>query len=181
VMIRIQDSGWVKRKLFFHFLEIAKVHGKRILDGEKVGLANRLHYALGSLLIYRPLLNTLGLTRVKLGYTAGAAIGPDIFDFYRSIGFNLKQLYGMTEGMAGEVTGEVRLNIWDAAVPASQDDRVPLYEKVLEAEEEHMWFPYIAQWPANWVAQPHVENFEIIPFFGFPKGMSFKGIWFNNV
>lgn len=71
--------------------------------------------------------------------------------------------------------------VWDAAVPASQDDRVPLYEKVWEAEEEHMWFPYIAQWPANWVAQPHVENFEIIPFFGFPKGMSFKGIWFNNV
>ncbi len=71
--------------------------------------------------------------------------------------------------------------VWAAAVPASQEDRIPLYAKVWEAEEEHMWSAYIAQWPASWVAQPHVEGFEIIPFFGFPKGMSYKGIWFNNV
>ena len=111
VMIRIQDSGWVKRKLFFHFLEVAKLYGKKILDGEKVGPVGRFHYALGSLLIYRPLMNTLGLTRVKLGYTAGEAIGPDIFDFYRSIGFNLKQLYGMTEAsvfITIQPNGEVR-------------------------------------------------------------------------
>lgn len=71
--------------------------------------------------------------------------------------------------------------VWAAAVPAGQEDRIPLYAKVFEAEEEHMWSAYIAQWPASWVAQEHVEGFEIIPFFGFPKGMGFKGIWFNNV
>ena len=111
VMIRIQDSGWLKRKLFFHFLEVAKRHGKRILDGQAVGPVGRIHYALGSLLIYRPLLNTLGLSRVRIAYTAGEAIGPDIFDFFRSIGLNLKQLYGMTEAsvfITIQPNGEVR-------------------------------------------------------------------------
>ena len=111
VMIRIQDSGWVKRRLFAHFLETAKRHGKDILDGERVGAAARLRYALGAVLIYRPLLNTLGLSRVRVAYTAGEAIGPDIFDFFRSIGLNLKQLYGMTEAsvfITIQPDGEVR-------------------------------------------------------------------------
>ena len=111
VMIRIQDSSWLKRKLFFHFLEVAKLYGKKILDGQPVGAAGRFRYALGSTLIYRPLLNTLGLTRVRVAYTAGEAIGPDIFDFFRSIGLNLKQLYGMTEAsvfITIQPDGEVR-------------------------------------------------------------------------
>ena len=111
VMIRIQDSGWVKRKLFFHYLEVAKRYGKPILDGQKVGAAGRIRHALGSTLIFRPLLNTLGLARVRVAYTAGEAIGPDIFDFFRSIGLNLKQLYGMTEAsvfITIQPDGEVR-------------------------------------------------------------------------
>ena len=71
--------------------------GNRILDREPVSLADRLLYALGGLLVYGPLKNTLGLTRIRLAYTAGEAIGPDIFNFYRSLGINLKQLYGQTE------------------------------------------------------------------------------------
>jgi long-chain acyl-CoA synthetase len=39
----------------------------------------------------------LGLARVRVAYTAGEAIGPDLFSFFRSIGLNLKQLYGQTE------------------------------------------------------------------------------------
>jgi len=57
----------------------------------------RLRYALGDLLVYGPLRNQLGLSRVKVAYTAGEAIGPDLFAFYRSLGVNLKQLYGSTE------------------------------------------------------------------------------------
>ncbi|MDQ6683928.1 MAG: AMP-binding protein, partial [Pseudomonadota bacterium] len=56
-----------------------------------------LLYAFGNALIYAPLRNTLGLSRVRIAYTAGEAIGPDLFTFYRSIGINLKQLYGSTE------------------------------------------------------------------------------------
>jgi long-chain acyl-CoA synthetase len=97
VMIRMEDAGWVKRHMFHHFMGVAKRCGSDILDGKPVGWLDRLHYALGNLLVYGPLRNTLGFSRVRLAYTAGEAIGPEIFAFYRSIGINLKQLYGSTE------------------------------------------------------------------------------------
>ena len=97
VMIRMEDASTFKRKLFHYFMDVARGCGIRILNGESVGLKERLLYALGELLVYGPLKNTLGFSRIRLAYTAGEAIGPDIFDFYRSLGINLKQLYGSTE------------------------------------------------------------------------------------
>jgi long-chain acyl-CoA synthetase len=97
VMIRMEDAGAFKRKMFQYFLEHAKTVGPQLLDGKPVGMADRLKYALGNLLVIGPLKNTLGLTRIRVGYTAGEAIGPEIFDFYRALGINLKQLYGQTE------------------------------------------------------------------------------------
>ncbi|TFV87732.1 long-chain fatty acid--CoA ligase [Oxalobacteraceae bacterium OM1] len=100
VMIRMEDAGAIKRKLFHHFMDLARRVGADILDGKPVGLLDRLHYGLGKLLVYGPLKNVLGLSRVRVAYTAGAAIGPDLFRFYRSIGLNLKQFYGSTETCA---------------------------------------------------------------------------------
>jgi len=100
VMIRMEDAGAIKRWLFSHFTEVARRCGTRILDGDKVAAADRVQYVLGNLLIYGPLRNVLGMSRIRVAYTAGAAIGPDLFRFYRSIGINLKQLYGSTETCA---------------------------------------------------------------------------------
>lgn len=97
VMIRMEDAGWLKRRLFHYFLKVAKRSGTKILDGQPVSLSDRLLYWLGQVLVYGPLKNTLGFSRIRLAYTAGEAIGPDIFEFFRSLGINLKQLYGMTE------------------------------------------------------------------------------------
>jgi long-chain acyl-CoA synthetase len=97
VMIRMEDAGWAKRRLFHFFLDFAKRVGPAILDRHRVPLAQRMLYWLGEALVYGPLKNTLGLSRIRLAYTAGEAIGPDLFTFYRSLGINLKQLYGMTE------------------------------------------------------------------------------------
>lgn len=97
VMIRMEDASSLKRGMFRFFMGLARRSGCQILDGKPVGLGDRLLYALGRLLVYGPLKNTLGFTRIRLAYTAGEAIGPDIFDFYRSLGVNLKQLYGSTE------------------------------------------------------------------------------------
>jgi len=97
VMIRMEDAGRIKRSLFQACMKLARRVGVRILDGEPVGLWDRLRYALGNVLIYGPLRNALGMSRVRVAYTAGEAIGPDLFVFYRSIGINLKQLYGSTE------------------------------------------------------------------------------------
>ena len=101
VMIRMEDAGAVKRGMFNYFMEVARRCGAEILD-HKAGptLADRVLYALGNALIYAPLRNVLGMSRIRLAYTAGAAIGPDLFRFYRSIGVNLKQLYGSTETCA---------------------------------------------------------------------------------
>jgi long-chain acyl-CoA synthetase len=97
VTIRMEDASALKKWLFKHFMALAQRVGPTIMDGNPVDGADRLRYRLGNLLIYGPLRNTLGFSRVRVAYTAGEAIGPDLFTFYRSIGINLKQLYGSTE------------------------------------------------------------------------------------
>ena len=97
VTIRMEDAAAPKRWLFRHFMALARRVGGDLLDGKRVGAWDRLRYALGNLAIYAPLRNTLGMSRVRVAYTAGEAIGPDLFVFYRSLGINLKQLYGSTE------------------------------------------------------------------------------------
>ena len=97
VTIRMEDASWVKRRMFHHFMDLARRVGAKLLDGRPVGSIDRAHYALGGLLVYGPLRNALGMSRIRVAYTAGEAIGPDLFVFYRSLGINLKQLYGSTE------------------------------------------------------------------------------------
>ncbi|HMP11424.1 AMP-binding protein, partial [Hydrogenophaga sp.] len=97
VMIRMEDASAIKRKLFHAFMDVARRVGPDLLDGKPVGFMDKLKYNLGDLLVYGPLRNNLGMSRVRVAYTAGEAIGPDLFSFYRSIGINLKQLYGSTE------------------------------------------------------------------------------------
>lgn len=120
VMIRMEDASTVKRKLFHYFMGVAKRVGIAILDGKAVGPIDRLLYRLGEILVYGPLKNTLGLSNMRLGYTAGEAIGPDIFDFYRALGLNLKQLYGMTEtsvNICMQPDGQIKADTVGIAAP----------------------------------------------------------------
>ncbi len=97
VMIRMEDASAIKRRLFHKFMAVARKVEASLQDGQPLGLADRALYRLGNWLVYGPLRNSLGMNRVRVAYTAGEAIGPDLFSFYRSIGINLKQLYGSTE------------------------------------------------------------------------------------
>jgi len=97
VSIRMEDASSLKRGMYKYFMDLAKRVGPKRMDGESIGLFNSLMYGLGNLLVYGPLRNNIGFSRVRVAYTAGEAIGPDLFTFYRSIGVNLKQLYGSTE------------------------------------------------------------------------------------
>ncbi len=99
VMIRMEDAAPLKRSVFHYFMEHARKVGVKILDGKPVPLKDSLLYKLGNILVYAPLKDVLGLGRTRLAYTAGEAIGPELFDFYRSLGINIKQLYGQTECM----------------------------------------------------------------------------------
>ena len=97
VMIRMEDASALKRSLFNYFMDVAKRVGPARMDGKSLSLGDSVLYALGNFFVYGPLRNNLGMSRVRVAYTAGEAIGPDLFTFYRSIGINLKQLYGSTE------------------------------------------------------------------------------------
>jgi len=123
VMIRMEDAGWIKRKLFHWAMDVARRCGADILDGKPVGLADRMRYAAGEFLVYGPLRNVLGMSRIRVGYTAGEAIGPDLFRFYRSIGVNLKQFYGQTETCAYvclQPDGQVKFDSVGPAAPGME-------------------------------------------------------------
>nr|WP_295470042.1 AMP-binding protein [Mesorhizobium sp.] len=97
MMVRMEDAGRTKKRMFDSFMAHARKVGERILNGEAVGTWDRLKYSVGEFLVYGPVKNRMGLSQLRVAYTAGEAIGPELFRFYRSIGLNLKQLYGQTE------------------------------------------------------------------------------------
>jgi len=120
VSIRMEDAAAPKRWLYAKFMTLAQRVGADILNGAPVSMGDRLMYRLGDLLIYGPLRNVLGMSRIRVAYTAGAAIGPDLFRFYRSIGVNLKQFYGQTETCAYvclQQDGKVKLQTVGTAAP----------------------------------------------------------------
>ena len=100
IMIKIEDSAWIKQKAFHYFMKVANRVEKRRIANEPVPLIDKILYKIGDFIIYGPLVDNLGMSKIKVAYTAGEAIGPEIFEFYRSLGINLKQLYGMTESCA---------------------------------------------------------------------------------
>jgi long-chain acyl-CoA synthetase len=120
VMIRMEDAARIKRGLFHYFMAIARRCGAELMDGKPVAFADRMLYRLGDVLIYGPLRNILGMSRLRVAYTGGAAIGPDLYRFYRSIGINLKQLYGQTETAAyvcKQPNGEAKLDTVGKPMP----------------------------------------------------------------
>ncbi len=120
VMIRMEDAGRLKRWLFNRYIGVARRWGEKILNGERVPMGARLSYAIGDLLVYAPLKNALGFSNIRVAYTAGEAIGPELFSFYRSLGMNLKQLYGQTEAflyVTAQPDGQIRADTVGPATP----------------------------------------------------------------
>jgi long-chain acyl-CoA synthetase len=120
VSIRMEDASRVKRALYRYFMGVANRVGGALLDGRPVTIADRLLYFFGDIFVYGPLRNVLGMSRVKVAYTAGEAVGPDLFRFYRSLGINMKQLYGSTETavfVCVQLDGQVKPDTVGPAVP----------------------------------------------------------------
>ena len=120
VTIRMEDAGRFKQRLFDRFVAHARKYGEAILEGRPVPLLARLVYRLGEVMVYGPLKNVLGLSNIRVAYTAGEAIGEDLFSFFRSLGINLKQLYGQTEAflyVTAQEDGKVRADAVGPAAP----------------------------------------------------------------
>ncbi len=136
VSIRMEDAGRVKRWMYRSFINLAQRLGGAILDGKPVSALDRVLYFLGDLLVYGPLRNVLGMSRVRVAYTAGEAIGPDLFKFYRSIGINLKQLYGSTETsvfVCIQPNGQARPDTVGPAVPGVELKFTPARELLIRS------------------------------------------------
>ena len=97
VAIRMDDSGAMMRSAYGWSMDVAREVGPKILANDSVTSFDRMRYAVASSVICKPLRDVLGMTRIRVAYTAGEAVGGDLMMFYRSLGINLKQLYGSTE------------------------------------------------------------------------------------
>ena len=100
IMIKMEDAAWIKQKMFHFFMNVASRVEKLRMAHKPVPFGQEILYQLGKFLVYGPLVDNLGMKKVRIAYTAGEAIGPEIFEFFRSLGINLKQVYGMTESSA---------------------------------------------------------------------------------
>ncbi len=134
VTIRMQDAGKLKQKMFNYFMDVARKTGIDMLEGRALSFKDKMLYKLGNFLVYAPLKNTMGFSRVRLAYTAGEAIGPEIFDFFRSLGINVKQLYGQTESsvfITMQPDGEIYADTVGVPAPEVEikinDDREVMY------------------------------------------------------
>jgi long-chain acyl-CoA synthetase len=136
VSVRMEDAGALKRRMYHYFMGVARRVGARIMEGKPVGLADRALYNLGDFLVYAPLRNVLGMSKVRIAYTGGEAIGPDLFVFYRSLGINLKQLYGSTETsvfVCVQPNGQVKSDTAGPPVPGVELKFTPQRELLIRS------------------------------------------------
>jgi len=97
IWLKIDESYWLNRLLYNYFIKIGEKAATFRMTGKKMPVILKFKSWLGYQIIFRPLINQIGLLRLRRAYTGGAALGPELFTFYQAIGVNLKQIYGQTE------------------------------------------------------------------------------------
>ena len=100
VMIKIEEADFIKRNIFNYFIRIGNRMGNLKMQRKSIPFGLSLLYSLGDFFVYGPLKDHLGLSKVRIAYTGGESIGPEVFQFYRALGLNLKKVYGNTEACA---------------------------------------------------------------------------------
>jgi long-chain acyl-CoA synthetase len=97
IWLKIDESYWLNRTFYHYFMKIGEAAAGYRMTGRQMSGKLRFLAWLGKQIIFRPLVNQIGLLRLRRAYTGGAALGPELFTFYQAIGVNLKQIYGQTE------------------------------------------------------------------------------------
>ena len=97
IQVRMEEADWLKRRSYNYFMDVALRVEKLQQSGQPVPFKLALLNNIGKVLVRDPLRDMVGAGRVRMAYTGGAPLGPDVMDFFRSMGANLKQIYAMTE------------------------------------------------------------------------------------
>ena len=113
IQVGIENSTPLKKWLYHFFMDRAIAAETRKLNGKSGGVLEPLGRLLGEAIVFGPIKDQFGMSRLKNAFTGGEAIGEDTFVFYRALGIKLRQLYGQTENSAInaiQAPGEVRLH-----------------------------------------------------------------------
>jgi long-chain acyl-CoA synthetase len=123
VQVRIQDAGWLKRRLYDLALKAGYKRADAILNKKPLGFWSKLSYRFWDWLVLSAVRDHLGLLRLRRAYTGGAALGPDVTRFFHAIGVNLKQIYGQTEVAGIAVVhpdGDVKFDTVGVPIPGTE-------------------------------------------------------------
>jgi long-chain acyl-CoA synthetase len=123
IRVKISDAGFVKRKVFYLSEKIGREVIDRKAKNEPIPLYLKYAHQLASRVMYQPLLDRIGCAGIRNAFTGGHPISPDVIRFFRAIGLNLKQCYGLTE--AGGIfqvqpDGEVKLETVGRPLPGTR-------------------------------------------------------------
>jgi long-chain acyl-CoA synthetase len=98
IMIRMSDATWFKRMAFGRALKIGKKRADLRMDFKRVPVYIEFLYQLAHFAVFRKLRERMGFDRMRMAYSGAAPIAPEILHFFQSIGVNLVEGYGQTEG-----------------------------------------------------------------------------------
>jgi len=123
VQVKIEDSSWLKRKIYNWALPIGYQMADVRFRKETPSLSLKIQYFLADWLVFQMIKDHLGLRYLRRAYTGGAALGPDVFRFFHALGVNLKQIYGQTETSGISVVhrdGDVKFQTVGTPIPKTE-------------------------------------------------------------
>ncbi len=131
IWLKIDESYWLNRLAYEKFIKIGEKAARYRMSGKPMPLSLRFLSWLGKVMVMDPLINQIGLRRLRRAYTGGAALGPELFTFYQAIGVNLKQIYGQTE-----ITGIAYMHLDGDVLPDTVGKPLPGTELKISEEGE---------------------------------------------
>ena len=141
IRVKMSDAGWIKRRLFREAEKIGRAVLARQIKKEPIPLFLKGLHHLAGLMIYRPLLDRIGCSQFQSAYTGGHPISPDVISFFRAIGLNLKQCYGLTEA-----TGIFQIQPDDEVKPETVGKPLPGVQiRIAEDQEVLVFSPSVFQ------------------------------------
>ncbi|MEH7226098.1 AMP-binding protein [Bacillus sp. JJ1566] len=121
--VRIQDAGWLKRKLYEWCKPIGEKVARAKFNREEISLGTKITYKIADYFLFSAIRDHLGLLRLKRAYTGGAPLGPDVFTFFHSIGVNVKSIYGQTEVSGISIVhrdGDIKIESVGTPIPGTE-------------------------------------------------------------